>query len=152
MLTRETIVVTENAFRFMEKRGVNPRNRPRVTETVLDATRLVGRPIFFSMAIIILAFVPVFALTGELGRLFKPLAFTKTFSMAAASLLSITIIPVLMVYFITSRVLPTPDSPPMNTALASPAAALRQAASKAASCSARPTNAGLETRLATEPF
>src|SRR6266849_728660 len=66
------IVVTENAFRFIEKRGVNPRNRRRVTETVLDATRLVGRPIFFSMAIIILAFVPVFALTGQEGKLFHP--------------------------------------------------------------------------------
>src|SRR5713101_5386822 len=62
-------VVTENAFRFMEKRGVNLRNRQRVLETVLDASRLVARPIFFSMAIIILAFIPVFALTGQEGKL-----------------------------------------------------------------------------------
>src|SRR5262249_52494847 len=72
------IVVTENAFRFIEKRGVNTRNRRRVAETVLEATRLVGRPIFFSLAIIILAFLPVFALTGQEGKLFHPLAFTKT--------------------------------------------------------------------------
>src|SRR5438046_316805 len=72
------IVVTENAFRFMEKRGVDPRDRRRVSETVLDATRLVGRPIFFSLAIIILAFLPVFALTGQEGKLFPPLPYTKT--------------------------------------------------------------------------
>jgi Cu(I)/Ag(I) efflux system membrane protein CusA/SilA len=89
------IVVTENAFRFMEKRGVNPRNRRRVLATVLDATRLVGRPIFFSLAIIILAFLPVFALTGQEGKLFHPLAFTKTFAMMGATVLSVTLVPVL---------------------------------------------------------
>src|SRR6267378_3709532 len=56
------IVVTENAFRFIEQRGINPRNRSLVWQTVLESTRLVGRPIFFSMAIIILAFIPVFSL------------------------------------------------------------------------------------------
>jgi copper/silver efflux system protein len=95
VLVDAAIVVTENAFRFMERRGVNPRNRLRVTETVLEATRLVGRPIFFSMAIIILAFIPVFALTGQEGKLFHPLAFTKTFSMVGATLLSVTLVPVL---------------------------------------------------------
>jgi len=79
------IVVTENAFRFMEKRSVNPRDRRAVLATVHDATRLVGRPIFFSMAIIILAFIPVFALTGQEGKLFHPLAFTKTFAMTGAT-------------------------------------------------------------------
>src|SRR5438309_7240916 len=95
VLVDAAIVVTENTFRFMEKRGVNPRNRSRVAETVLDATRLVGRPIFFSMAIIILAFIPVFALTGQEGKLFHPLAFTKTFSMVGATILSVTLVPVL---------------------------------------------------------
>src|SRR6266581_1123682 len=95
VLVDAAIVVTENAFRFMEKRGVDPRDRRRVTETVLDATRLVGRPIFFSMAIIILAFIPVFALTGQEGKLFHPLAFTKTFAMAGAAFLSVTLVPVL---------------------------------------------------------
>src|SRR5207248_3277964 len=60
VLVDAAIVVTENAFRFIEQRGVDPRNRRRVTEAVLDATRLVGRPIFFPSAIIILAFLPVF--------------------------------------------------------------------------------------------
>src|SRR6185503_15268297 len=59
------IVVTENAFRFVEQRKVDPRDRRLVWDTVLASTRLVGRPVFFSMAIILLAFVPVFALTGQ---------------------------------------------------------------------------------------
>src|SRR5262245_50745429 len=89
------IVVTENAFRYVERRGVDPRDRPRVWQTVLESTRLVGRPVFFSMAIIVLAFVPVFALTGQEGKLFHPLAFTKTFAVLAATVISVTLVPVL---------------------------------------------------------
>jgi Cu(I)/Ag(I) efflux system membrane protein CusA/SilA len=89
------IVVTENAFRFMEQRGVDPGDRRRVWETVLESTRLVGRPVFFSMAIILLAFIPVFALTGQEGKLFHPLAFTKTFAVLAASVVAVTLVPVL---------------------------------------------------------
>ena len=89
------IVVTENAFRFMEQRGVDPRDRKLVWETVLESTRLVGRPVFFSMAIILLAFIPVFALTGQEGKLFHPLAFTKTFAVLAATAVSVTLVPVL---------------------------------------------------------
>src|SRR5213595_611830 len=89
------IVVTENAFRFIEQRKVDPKDRTLVWQTVLESTRLVGRPIFFSMAIIILAFIPVFSLTGEEGKLFHPLAFTKTFAMVGATLLSVTLVPVL---------------------------------------------------------
>src|SRR3954462_4615478 len=89
------IVVTENAFRYVEQRGVDPHDRPLVWQTVLEATRLVGRPVFFSMAIIVLAFVPVFALTGQEGKLFHPLAFTKTFAVLAATLISVTLVPVL---------------------------------------------------------
>jgi copper/silver efflux system protein len=89
------IVVTENAFRFIEQRGIDPRDRRAVTETVLASTRLVGRPVFFSMAIILLAFVPVFALTGQEGKLFHPLAFTKTFAVLAATVIAVTLVPVL---------------------------------------------------------
>ncbi|MCA1650976.1 MAG: CusA/CzcA family heavy metal efflux RND transporter [Acidobacteria bacterium] len=89
------IVVTENAFRYVEQRGVDPRDRHRVWETVRDSTRLVGRPVFFSMAIILLAFIPVFALTGQEGKLFHPLAFTKTFAVLAATVISVTLVPVL---------------------------------------------------------
>ena len=66
-----------------------------VWETVLDSTKLVGRPVFFSMAIIILAFIPVFALTGQEGKLFHPLAFTKTFAMVGATIIAVTLVPVL---------------------------------------------------------
>jgi Cu(I)/Ag(I) efflux system membrane protein CusA/SilA len=89
------IVVTENAFRYVEQRGVDPRDRRLVRQTVLDSTRLVGRPVFFSMAIILLAFVPVFALSGQEGKLFHPLAFTKTFAVLAATIISVTLVPVL---------------------------------------------------------
>src|SRR5881227_2471392 len=89
------IVVTENAFRFIEQRKVDPKDRPLVWQTVLESTRLVGRPIFFSMAIIILAFIPVFSLTGEEGKLFHPLAFTKTFAMLGATIIAVTLVPVL---------------------------------------------------------
>ncbi|MGI8835187.1 MAG: efflux RND transporter permease subunit [Pyrinomonadaceae bacterium] len=97
------IVVTENAFRLLEKRGVDPKDRRRVWETILDSTKLVGRPVFFSMAIIILAFIPVFALTGQEGKLFHPLAFTKTFAMAAATIIAVTLVPVLCTFLLGGK-------------------------------------------------
>jgi Cu(I)/Ag(I) efflux system membrane protein CusA/SilA len=97
------IVVTENAFRFMEQRQVDPKDRKLVWETVLESTRLVGRPVFFSMAIIILAFIPVFSLTGQEGKLFHPLAFTKTFAMAGATIIAVTLVPVLCTYLLGGK-------------------------------------------------
>jgi copper/silver efflux system protein len=87
------IVVTENAFRHLE--GIDTRDRGKVLEIVLQATKLVGRPTFFSMAIIVLAFAPVFALTGQEGKLFHPLAFAKTFAMASATAIALTLTPIL---------------------------------------------------------
>ncbi len=104
VLVDAAIVVTENAFRYLEKRGVDPRDRRQVLATVLDATKLVARPIFFSMTIIILAFIPVFALTGQEGKLFHPLAYTKTFAMVGATILSVTLVPVLCSLLIAGRV------------------------------------------------
>jgi len=89
------IVVTENAFRYVERRGIDTRDRAAVRAAVLDSARLVGRPVFFSMAIIVLAFIPVFALTGQEGKLFHPLAFTKTFAVLSATIISVTLVPVL---------------------------------------------------------
>src|SRR5204862_6519748 len=89
------IVVTENAFRFVEQHQVDPRDRHRVFATVLESTRLVGRPVFFSMTIILLAFIPVFALTGQEGKLFHPLAFPKTFAVLAATVIAPTPVTVL---------------------------------------------------------
>jgi Cu(I)/Ag(I) efflux system membrane protein CusA/SilA len=103
VLVDAAIVVTENAFRFLEQRRIDARDRPAVAATVREATRLVGRPIFFSMAIILLAFLPVFALTGQEGKLFHPLAFTKTFAVAGATLLSVTLVPVLCTLLLGGR-------------------------------------------------
>jgi Cu(I)/Ag(I) efflux system membrane protein CusA/SilA len=89
------IVVTENAFRYVERRGIDTRDRAAVREAVRDSAQLVGRPVFFSMAIIVLAFIPVFALTGQEGKLFHPLAFTKTFAVLAATIIAVTLVPVL---------------------------------------------------------
>ncbi len=99
------IVMTENVIRHCEQAeeekgrrlGTGPaRLTPEETFTVtLEAARVVGRPIFFAMAIIILAFVPVFVLTGQEGKLFHPLAFTKTFACIGATLLAVTAVPVL---------------------------------------------------------
>src|SRR5687767_11501939 len=89
------IVVTENAFRVVEQRAIDTRDRRAVWRAVLDSTRLVGRPVFFSMAIILLAFVPVFALTGQEGKLFHPLAVAKTLAVLAATIIAVTLVPVL---------------------------------------------------------
>jgi Cu(I)/Ag(I) efflux system membrane protein CusA/SilA len=108
------IVVTENAFRYLEQRKVDPRDRRRVWDTVLESTRLVGRPVFFSMAIILLAFVPVFALTGQEGKLFHPLAFTKTFAVLAATVIAVTLVPVLCTLLLGGTFHAEEDNPVMR--------------------------------------
>ena len=97
------IVVTENAFRFMERSKVDPKDRTAVWRSVLESTKLVGRPVFFSMAIIILAFIPVFALIGQEGKLFHPLAFTKTFAMVGATIIAVTLVPVLCTFLLGGK-------------------------------------------------
>ncbi|MFN7981724.1 MAG: CusA/CzcA family heavy metal efflux RND transporter [Vicinamibacterales bacterium] len=108
------IVVTENAFRFLEQRRVDPRDRQGVWQGVLESTRLVGRPISFSMAIILLAFVPVFALTGQEGKLFHPLAFTKTAAVLAATISAVTLVPVLCTILLGGRFHAEGDNPVMR--------------------------------------
>jgi len=98
VLVDAAIVVTENVIRHCEKAEDEfgrPLTRSETWDTTLAACKQVGRPIFFAMAIIILAFVPVFALTGQEGKLFHPLAFTKTFAMIGSTLLAVTLVPVL---------------------------------------------------------
>jgi Cu(I)/Ag(I) efflux system membrane protein CusA/SilA len=120
VMVDSAIVMVENAHKHLDREdervhaGHPPRPR---SDIIMEAAREVGPTLFFSLLIITVSFVPVFVLGGESGRLFKPLAFTKTFSMAAASVLSITIIPVLMVYFITARVLPKEWGWKMNLAI-----------------------------------
>jgi Cu(I)/Ag(I) efflux system membrane protein CusA/SilA len=106
------IVVTENAFRHIERSGAT--DRARIIESVRDATRLVGRPVFFSMAIILLAFAPVFALTGQEGKLFHPLAFTKTAAVLAATVLAVTFVPVLCTYLLRGRLHAEDENPVMR--------------------------------------
>jgi Cu(I)/Ag(I) efflux system membrane protein CusA/SilA len=108
------IVVTENAFRHVERNVVDTRDRQRVWEMVLESTRLVGRPVFFSMAIIVLAFVPVFALSGQEGKLFHPLAFTKTFAVVAATVIAVTLVPVLCTLLLGGRLHPEDANPVMR--------------------------------------
>ncbi len=98
VLVDAAIVITENVIRHCEqeeKKKGSPLAREETLRIVGEAATQVGRPVFFAMAIIILAFLPVFALTGQEGKLFRPLAFTKTFAMVAATVLAVTVVPVL---------------------------------------------------------
>ena len=108
-----TIVMIENVHKRIEKEPLTDDNRWRI---IADAATEVGRPLFFSLVIITLSFLPVFTLEAQEGRLFAPLAFTKTYAMAAAAGLSITLVPVLMGYFIRGKVTPE-DKNPINRAL-----------------------------------
>ena len=103
-----TIVMIENFHKHMEAEEITSENR---WEIVAKAAVEVGPPLFFSLLIITLSFVPIFALEAQEGRLFHPLAFTKTFAMAAAAGLSITIVPVLMGYFIRGKIVPEHKNP-----------------------------------------
>ncbi len=102
------IVMIENVHKHMERTEVTPENRWRI---VGEAASEVGPPLFFSLLIITLSFTPIFALEAQEGRLFHPLAFTKTYAMAAAAGLSITLVPVLMGYFIRGRIAPEHKNP-----------------------------------------
>jgi copper/silver efflux system protein len=109
------IVITDNIFRRLELDQKEGQQRP-LLEAVREASHQIGRPIFFSMAIIILAFLPVFSLTGEEGKLFHPLAFTKTFAMLGATLLSVTLVPVLATLLIRGRIHDEAHNPVMRGA------------------------------------
>ena len=101
------IVMIENAHKHLEH--LKP-DEPRI-DAIIAACREVGPALFFSLLIITVSFLPVFTLEAQEGRLFKPLAFTKTFSMAGAALLSITLVPVLMLLFIRGRIPPESKNP-----------------------------------------
>ncbi|MGA8204021.1 MAG: CusA/CzcA family heavy metal efflux RND transporter, partial [Woeseiaceae bacterium] len=95
------IVMVENVHKHIEREPLDDRNRWRIMS---EAASEVGPPLFFSLLIITLSFLPVFTLQAQEGRLFAPLAFTKTYAMAAAAMLSITLVPVLMGYFVRGHV------------------------------------------------
>ena len=106
------IVMIENAHKHLERA---PPDKPRV-ETLVEAASEVGPSLFFSLLVITVSFLPIFTLESQEGRLFGPLAFTKTFAMAAAALLSVTLVPALMVIFVRGRIVPE-DRNPINRAL-----------------------------------
>ena len=103
------IIMIENAHKHLEH---DTSGRPR-TEILIEAAQEVGRPLFFSLLIITVSFLPIFTLEGQEGRLFRPLAFTKTFAMGFAALTSVLIVPFLMVLFIRGRI-PKEDRNPIN--------------------------------------
>ena len=106
------IVMIENAHKHLERA---PPNKPRI-EIIIEAACEVGPALFFSLLIITVSFLPIFALESQEGRLFGPLAATKTFAMAAAAILSVTLVPALMVVFVRGKIIPEHKNP-LNRAL-----------------------------------
>ena len=109
-----TIVMIENAHksihRLEEQKGGAISNKERI-DAIVASSKLVGRPIFFALALVVASFLPIFALSGQEGLLFTPLAFTKTFAMTAGAFLSITLVPVLMIFFIKGKITPESKNP-----------------------------------------
>jgi copper/silver efflux system protein len=101
------IVMIENAHKRLERAGPNtPRHK-----VLIEAAVEVGPALFFSLLVITVSFLPVFTLEAQEGRMFKPLAYTKTFAMASAALLSVTLVPVLMLLFVRGRIVPEHKNP-----------------------------------------
>ena len=111
-----SIVMIENAHkllhRYQEEHGELPDAKTRI-EIIATSSKMVGRAIFFALLLIVVSFLPIFALSGQEGLLFTPLAWTKTFAMVAGAVLSITLVPVLMIFFIKGRI-PKESSNPLN--------------------------------------
>jgi Cu(I)/Ag(I) efflux system membrane protein CusA/SilA len=101
------IVMIENAHKHLERA---PPGKPR-TEILIEGASEVGPALFFSLLVITVSFLPIFSLEAQEGRLFAPLAYTKTFAMAAAAVLSITLVPALMVIFVRGRIIPEHRNP-----------------------------------------
>jgi len=101
------IVMIENAHKHLERA---PPDQPR-THILINAASEVGPALFFSLLVITVSFLPIFALEAQEGRMFKPLAYTKTFAMAAAALLSVTLVPALMILFVRGRIMPEHRNP-----------------------------------------
>ena len=106
------IVMIENAHKHLERAAPG---KPRAA-VLIEAAKEVGPSLFFSLLVITVSFMPIFTLESQEGRLFGPLAFTKTFSMAAAAILSITLVPVLMILFVRGKIIPEQKNP-INRAL-----------------------------------
>ena len=101
------IVMVENAHKHLER----DRGRKPHWQIIADSSKEVGPSLFFSLLVITVSFMPVFTLEAQEGRLFKPLAFTKTYAMAAAAFLAVTLVPVLVGYWVRGRILPEKRNP-----------------------------------------
>jgi len=103
-----TIVMIENSHkhihRYIDKHGSIDSDMRK--EVIINSAKQVAKPIFFALILVVVSFLPIFALTGQEGRLFTPLAFTKSFAMIVGAVLSITIVPILMVFFIKGKIIP----------------------------------------------
>ncbi|MGA9753917.1 MAG: CusA/CzcA family heavy metal efflux RND transporter [Desulfobaccales bacterium] len=102
-----SVVMVENAHKHIEHA---PPDAPR-EPLILEAAKEVGPSLFFAILVLTVSFLPIFALSGETGRLFRPLAFTKTFAMGGSAILAITLIPILMIYFIRGKITPDMENP-----------------------------------------
>lgn len=102
-----SVVMVENAHKHLER----DRGKKKQRQIIMDAAKEVGPALFYSLLIITVSFLPVFVLGEQSGRLFKPLAYTKTFAMAASALLSVTVIPALMVAVIKGKIRPESKNP-----------------------------------------
>ncbi|QXE88551.1 CusA/CzcA family heavy metal efflux RND transporter [Geomonas nitrogeniifigens] len=107
------VIMVENCYRHLSEMPPEERKEKRL-DVIIASAKQVGRAIFFSLAIIILSFVPVFLLEGQEGKMFHPLAFTKTFSMMGSAVIAITLVPVLM-YFLMRGKMPPESSNPVST-------------------------------------
>ncbi len=106
------IILIENAHKHLEHESLKPAHeRKDHWDIILAASLEVGPALFWSLLVITVSFIPVFTLEAQEGRLFRPLAFTKTYSMAASAILAITIVPILMGFFIRGKILPEKKNP-----------------------------------------
>ncbi len=112
VMVDSAVIMIENAHKHLELDGGR---RPH-SDIIIEASQQVGPQLFFSLLVITVSFLPIFSLTGQSGRLFRPLAFTKTFAIGAAAVLSVTIIPVLMDFFIRGRI-PSEERNPVSKIL-----------------------------------
>jgi len=103
ILVDQSIVMLENATHHLTQHFGTGKIRGNTTEIIVTACRQVGRPIFFSVVIMVISFLPVFALTGEEGKLFHPLAFTKTFALIGTAIISVTLVPALLPLLVRGR-------------------------------------------------
>ncbi len=109
-----SIVMIENAHKAIHKIAEKgPITDEARIAAIVSASKMVGRPIFFALALVVVSFLPIFALSGQEGLLFTPLAFTKTFAMTAGALLAVTLVPVLMVWFVKGKI-PSEKKNPLN--------------------------------------